>query len=194
MKNLLGAVLCGGQSKRMGRDKGLLMQNNKAWAVCIAEKLEQAGLEVVISINPQQETSYLEIFPSTPLLIDQLLIEGPLNGLLSIHRNFPEEDVLLMACDFIDMDQQTILHLIEAYRQQAGFEYYVYQQNGFTQPFCAVYTARGLAKISESVEQNQVRKYSLHDKLESGNTLYLPVLSEASFRNYNRLNGENLRE
>ena len=51
MENLLGVVLCGGQSKRMGSDKGLLVKDGKPWAMCIADKLEKAALPVVVSIN-----------------------------------------------------------------------------------------------------------------------------------------------
>ncbi|MBC7912889.1 MAG: molybdenum cofactor guanylyltransferase [Pyrinomonadaceae bacterium] len=187
MENLLGVVLCGGESKRMGRDKGLLDRDGQTWAVSIAEKLKECGLEVVISINEKQQDSYQHIFPDTPLLVDHLPIDGPLDGLLSVHRNFPENDILLMACDLIDMQQITILNLIKSYQQNSAYEYYVYQQNGFTQPFCAIYTAKGLQAVYQSFEENALLKYSLHDRFEAGNTLYIPVDDELSFKNYNSL-------
>jgi molybdenum cofactor guanylyltransferase len=187
MKNLIGVVLCGGESKRMGSDKGLLDQGGKPWALCIAEKLENANLPLVISINEKQQEAYEKIFPDTPLIVDQLPIDGPLDGLLSIHRNFPEKDILLMACDLIDMQEETILSLIHSYQENPAFEYYVYEQHGFTQPFCAIYTAKGLAQVYKSFEEDTLKKYSLHDRFESGNTLYIPVSNDKSFKNYNQL-------
>lgn len=187
MKNILGVVLCGGQSKRMGSDKGLLKKDGTAWAVLIAQKLKDAGLDVVVSINEKQQQSYQKIFPETPLIIDHLPIDGPLDGLLSIHRNFPDKDILLMACDLIDMKPEVIQNLISSYISNQEFDYYVYEQHGFTQPFCAIYTARALAQVYEAFEQNLLKKYSLHERFETGKTLYIPVGDEGSFMNYNQM-------
>ncbi|HEX8377972.1 MAG TPA: molybdenum cofactor guanylyltransferase [Pedobacter sp.] len=187
MENILGVVLCGGQSKRMGSDKGLLLKDGTAWAVLIAQKLEDAGLSVVVSINEQQQQAYHEIFPETPLIVDHLPIDGPLDGLLSMHRNFPEKDILLMACDLIDMKPEVIQNLVTSYNNSPEFDYCVYEQNGFTQPFCAIYTAKGLAQVYDAFEQKLLKKYSLHERFETGKTLYLPVEDEDSFRNYNQI-------
>lgn len=187
MENLIGVVLCGGKSKRMGSDKGLLDLDGKPWALCIAEKLKAANLPVVISINENQRDAYQEIFPDTPLIVDQLPLDGPLEGLLSAHKNFPDKDILLMACDLIDMQMETILGLIEAYLENPSYEYYVYQENGFHQTFCAIYTAKALAKVYKSVEDGTLIKYSLHDRFEAGDTMYIPVKNEMSFKNYNTL-------
>ena len=187
MGNLLGAVLCGGESKRMGSDKGLLLKDNKRWAVLIAEKLKETGLPVAISINETQQTLYRDLFSDVPLIVDQLPISGPLNGLLSIHRNFPDKDILLMACDLIDMDTATVQTLIDSYLNNSSFEYFVFQQHGFTQPFCAIYTSKALKTIYSAFEDNHLTNYSLHNRFEMGNTMYIQTKNEASFKNYNRI-------
>jgi molybdopterin-guanine dinucleotide biosynthesis protein A len=91
-----------------------------------------------------------------------------------------------MACDLIDMSETTISNLLRAYHEKPSFEYYVYEQNGFTQPFCAIYTTAALAKVYRAFEGNLLKKYSLHDRFESGKPLYLPVEDEKSFTNYNQ--------
>ncbi|MEJ6980469.1 molybdenum cofactor guanylyltransferase [Pedobacter sp. P351] len=187
MENLIGVVLCGGKSSRMGRDKGQIELDGKPWALCISEKLKESGLPVVISINEKQKDAYQKIFPETPLIVDELPLDGPLEGLLSVHINFPDKDILLMACDLIDMQQETILDLIKTYRENPSYEYYVYEENGFHQTFCAIYTAKGLAKVYKTFEENSLGKYSLHDRFESGNTMYIPVKNDMSFKNYNTL-------
>ncbi|GGH03134.1 NTP transferase domain-containing protein [Pedobacter zeae] len=49
---MLGIVLCGGQSLRMGTDKGLLIHQDKLWAQVAADKLSVLDLLVNFSVNP----------------------------------------------------------------------------------------------------------------------------------------------
>jgi molybdopterin-guanine dinucleotide biosynthesis protein A len=186
MKNkLLGVVLCGGESKRMGRDKGLLEKDGQSWAATIAGKLAGQGLEVIISINEQQKGPYREIFPDRTLIVDHITIKGPLNGLLSVHQRFPGQDLLLMACDLTEMDEFTLGALIGTYQEQPDYEYYVYRHNGFAEPFCAIYTAVALAAVLDQQESGELKKYSLHERFETGNTCYLTVDNQAVFSNFN---------
>ncbi|HKG06144.1 MAG TPA: molybdenum cofactor guanylyltransferase [Pedobacter sp.] len=185
--NPLGVVLCGGESKRMGSDKGLLIKDGLPWANIMANKLSAHGLEVVISVNNLQKESYRSIFPKAPLVIDHIPIRGPLSGLLSVHQRFPSSDLLLMACDLIEMDQNTLNELIRVYRAQCGYDFYVYRHNGFSEPFCAVYTAPALAEILKQQETGELKRYSLHERFEHGNTLYLEITDPSVFKNFNTL-------
>ena len=76
-ERLLGVVLCGGESKRMGSDKGLLQDNGKIWAEKISEKLKHQNIPVVISINRDQQAVYGKILNQEELVIDQLPMHGP---------------------------------------------------------------------------------------------------------------------
>ena len=89
INKLLGVILCGGKSTRMGADKGLLEKNGKAWVKIIAEKLLSLKLPVVVSINNQQREAYANLFSLDELVVDSIDIQGPLKGLLSVHQKFP---------------------------------------------------------------------------------------------------------
>lgn len=187
MKDLLAVVLCGGQSRRMGSDKGLLTTQNKPWAKVMAEKLEALSLPVVISINQGQLSEYRKALPETTLIIDKTSIPGPLNGLLSIHNCYPEKDLLLMACDLIDMDRETLSLLIQIYNEHPHYDFYAYKLAGFIQPFCAIYTAKGLAEINISLGKNEIVKYGLHHRFAAGNTKFIFSTNSNAFNNYNSL-------
>jgi molybdenum cofactor guanylyltransferase len=51
---MLGIVLCGGQSSRMGTDKGMIDTNGKRWASVARDKLATLGIAVKFSVNARQ--------------------------------------------------------------------------------------------------------------------------------------------
>lgn len=187
MSKLIGVVLCGGESKRMGRDKGLIEQDGTHWAVMMADKLRSFELPVVISINPKQVEAYENLFPETPLVIDQLHIHGPLNGLLTVHENFPDKDILLLATDLIDMDDETIHTLLYTYNHEPNFDFYAYEQDGFAQSFCSIFTAKGLKEVNNRFASMEIKKYSLHDRFNEGHTKLIPLKNVEAFNNYNKV-------
>ncbi len=55
---LLGAVLSGGESSRMGKDKGLLKKNGEPWFLLQIKLLVNLKLNTVLSLQKQQEKDY----------------------------------------------------------------------------------------------------------------------------------------
>ena len=182
--NLLGVVLCGGESKRMGSDKGLLQLNGKTWAEHTADKLKNQNLPVIISIKEKQLDSYKKVFAEKDLVVDQLPMHGPLNGLLTVHQNFPEKDILLMACDLIDMDKTILKELIDAYENNEA-EYFAYEESNFFQPLCGIYTAKALDSLQERLTSGSLANYSFQYILNNSNTFRLHTSAAKAFANYN---------
>jgi molybdopterin-guanine dinucleotide biosynthesis protein A len=179
MDNLIGVILCGGESSRMGRDKGRILKEDIPWALYMADKLAPFRLPVIFSVNASQVDDYTVQFPAVRLVVDSAAAPagGPLRGLFSVHERWPDKDLFLLACDMVDMDQGTIGGLLEAYRMGGPYEFYAYREEGFFQPFCAIYTAAG-------VKQNG-QVHSLQELLRRGKTKSLAVLRSEAFRNYN---------
>ena len=181
MCKLIGVVLCGGESRRMGRDKGLIDCDGVSWAERMGLKLASFGLQVVYSIRAEQETAYSAI-PGAILVVDSVELGGPINGLLSVHRRFPADDLLVLACDMQDMDNGTIGGLIAEYRR-GGAEFYVYYEGALAQPFCAIYTAGGLSRVSGEIgEERRMRTI-----VEMGVVQRLEVKRQEAFGNYNSM-------
>ena len=193
---MLGVVLCGGQSTRMTRDKGLLTSKENSWANIAADKLKTQTLQIAISINPSQLDTYSHIFPADQLVIDNegLQIKGPLLGLLSVHLRYPAEDLLILACDMPKMETDILSKLVEFYHKENTPDSYVYTNNGEPEPLCGIYTARGLADIMHLAQSGQLAKHSMKYMLEHINTFSIPIPENraACFQNFNshaELNG-----
>jgi molybdopterin-guanine dinucleotide biosynthesis protein A len=174
---LLGVVLCGGESRRMGRDKGLLQTDGRPWVLRMGDKLSNHQLPVVYSINKRQVSAYSTWLPAEQVVVDSDRGAGPLKGLLSVHRCYPDSHLLPVACDMQDLDAATIAGIISTWLE-GGADLYAYEVEGFLQPFCAIYGAGALTRGEGSA--------SLRELLQCGALRRLKG-TEAAFRNYNSL-------
>ena len=182
--NLLGVVLCGGESKRMGSDKGLLQLRGKTWAEHIVQKLKEENLPVVISINEKQQEHYSNIFKKEELVVDQLPMHGPLNGLLTAHQQNLQKDIFLIACDLIDMNKSTLEELIDSYEKNEA-DYFAYEENNFFQPLCAIYTSKALQSLHHRLMSGSLANYSFQYILNNSKTHRLYSSFRKAFENHN---------
>ena len=185
---MIGVVLCGGQSKRMGSDKGLLTLHGKAWAQVALEKLEAINLPVVLSINKQQREVYHAHFPATVLVEDNvtLAIGGPLCGLISVHLRYPQEHLLVLGCDMIAM-QPEVLQLLHQQFQSHDAAIVVFEKEGFAQPLCGIYASHGLASIYEHLQQQTLERHSMMYALDLLHAVRIdtPLRFAHCFENHN---------
>lgn len=193
---MLGIVLCGGKSLRMGADKGLLAVENKNWAQIAFDKLSALNIPVQLSVSAMQKNSYHLFFADELLITDavNLEIKGPLLGVLSAHRLNPNQDLLVLACDLPLMEIKILKELVALKLRQNTFEAYIFTNNGEPEPLCAIYTAKGLEKIFIMQQQNKLSKYSMKFMLSQLQVceIVLPETDKLFFKNFNahaELNG-----
>jgi len=186
---MLGVVLCGGQSKRMGSDKGLLKYGSKKWAEIAVDKFQQLELPAIISIDFSQFKEYSGIFSSQSLVTDDesLPIKGPLAALLSIHQKFPSEDLAVLACDMLLIEVVLLKELLSHYKQHTNFDAFIYTNDTELEPLCGIYKAHALNKIFQIYQSNQLLKHSMKYALEQVNTYTIPLASDKKkfFKNFN---------
>lgn len=192
---MLGVVLCGGQSSRMGRDKGLLMLNDKTWTQKAIDTLNNFQVPIVISVNKNQYQDYSSIFPLDTLISDDLSLQmrGPLCGLLSVHLKYPGEDLLLLACDMPLINTELIKYLLSKYRSETT-DAFIYTNNGESEPMPGIYRSKALAHVHQLYSTNQLPRHSMKYMLEHISTSISPLPADKKdcFRNLNthaELNG-----
>ncbi len=185
---MLGIILCGGASTRMGSDKGLLKQEAKTWAQTAFEKLSTLNIPVKFSVNNQQSESYQKIFSEKDLFVDDtnLSIHGPLLGVLTVHQQNPNEDLFLLACDLPLMDE-TLLKELLTLSNTDSHEAFIYSNDNEPEPLCGIYTAKGLKKIMALYAGGKLIKHSMKFMLDnlSVSKVALTESQKKAFRNFN---------
>jgi molybdenum cofactor guanylyltransferase len=193
---MLGIILCGGKSTRMGSDKGLLKAEATTWVQSAVHKLESLGLPVKISVNKEQHEAYSSIFSPDRLITDEpsLQLRGPLYGLLSVYLHNPSDDLFILACDMPLMEPFLLEQLFQLYQTNPVPDAFVYTNEGEPEPLCGIYRAIGLAEIVEMYHAGQLSKHSMKFMLDHINVFTVPIPGEHKkfFRNINahaELNG-----
>ena len=185
-----GVILCGGQSSRMKKDKGLLPFKGKTWAQLAEEKLSALDLTPVFSINPSQHTTYRTNFKSAQLISDSPELEGtagPLLGILSVHLSVPSENLLVLACDMLKMEVVVLRELMHQFKANPTIEAICFKCENQIEPLCAIYSASGLAKLTDMHKRKRLRKNSMMHVLEILDVRY--IIAENNwgpyFKNFN---------
>lgn len=121
---MIGLVLCGGQSTRMGSDKGMLLHHSATWAQLAAHKLATLQVPVRFSVNSEQQLSYANAFAADLLIVDDdsLDLKGPLLGVLSAHLKHPKEDIFVLACDMPLMDATVLQQLVDQLTKEPQYQ------------------------------------------------------------------------
>ncbi|WP_165793004.1 molybdenum cofactor guanylyltransferase [Sphingobacterium haloxyli] len=183
---LLGLVLCGGKSSRMGTDKGQLLKGDCTWAEHMCNRLSSLGLQTYLSINPLQQQNYSKIFPTEFLVTDRVDVKGPLAGMLSAHQLFPVKDIFVLPCDMIDIEITILQRLLDIRQQIIHADVYLYTKSSYLEPLCAIYTASGLEKLSVDYQKGHLTNFSVNRAIKNLSMVKLSAAEHRKdFRNYN---------
>lgn len=107
-----GAVLCGGASTRMGRDKTTLPVGGTILAARAAQALAATGIDEVVCVGGDSVTLEAAGLATT---VDRWPGEGPLGGILTAFDRFPGAGiVVVLAGDLSSPDPRAIEATIAA--------------------------------------------------------------------------------
>ena len=184
-KGILGIVMCGGLSTRMGHDKGLLKLDDKYWAQIIAEKFRRLNVEYVFSINLKQEDKYkMTLGENEIFVLDNSVFAGPMNGLMSVHKKFPKKNLIPIACDMLKFNGEALTNAIYYSAVEKSYSYFAVPiafSNDY-QPFGAIYLSKGLKTIRLKYANDNI---SMSKILRGGKTYTIVDVEEANYKNYN---------
>lgn len=171
---LNGLVLAGGQSKRMGTDKGLIAWHGKEQRYYMADLLEKFCDQVFISCRTDQAD---EIDSSYNTLTDTFLDLGPYGGILSALRSDREKAWLVVACDLPLIDEETLQFLIDNRNRETIATTYESPHDGLPEPLITIWEPESYATLLQFLGEG----YSCPRKvlINSEKTILQPQRPEA---------------
>ncbi|WP_439555345.1 molybdenum cofactor guanylyltransferase [Dyadobacter sp.] len=150
--DLIGIVVCGGESSRMGKDKSMLTYHHKPQYEHVGDLLEDCCGKVVLSCNTRQmahlETQY-EKLPDLP----EYANSGPIAALLTAFKTFPGKDFLFIGCDYPLLSMEDISSFLTSIGKEdraAAF----YNGDGKFEPLLAWYSCE-MGEILDNHYQNK---------------------------------------
>tara|TARA_B110000211_G_scaffold225260_1_gene277222 strand:- start:587 stop:1117 length:531 start_codon:yes stop_codon:yes gene_type:complete len=171
----IGVILCGGLSTRMKSDKGLVSFGGVSFLEVIYDSVIECFDSVVVSINSSQVDAYTARFLDYKFVVDSSDEKGPINGILSVHKQYPSSNLLVVPCDMIKLDKSFLLEL-------ESLESQVYKEVEI-QPFPMFVTSDKLKEISEV----KLERYSLKYIIEEFKIKSKDISSDNRFFNANSM-------
>ena len=163
------AVLAGGQSRRMGRDKALLQLGDHTLIERVLAAAHPLGYPRVIIGDP---TTYAHL--GLPIHPDRRPRLGPLGGLYTA-LSTTAAPVLLLACDLPFLTPDFLRHLID---RRGPHQVVVPHTVAGLQPLCALYEPSCLAAVEAAIQAGQ---FGMRDLLSN---LSLDLVKEKDWRPY----------
>jgi molybdopterin-guanine dinucleotide biosynthesis protein A len=143
--DVIGAVLAGGLSRRIGGDKPSLKVGDQTLVRHAVDALRLAGLEVVLALRPDQPVPLTS--HTAAVLRDQIEGAGPLGGLQAILSWLPTEWALVVACDQPFLSPALLRELLA--NTQLDADVICGQSGNALEPFPGLYRRSCLPAIEE---------------------------------------------
>jgi molybdopterin-guanine dinucleotide biosynthesis protein A len=144
------AIQAGGQSQRMGQDKGLVLLHGRPLVRHILDRVADLGDEILITTNRPQDYAFLGV----RLASDETPGAGALVGLRTALQASHGDKVLVLACDMPFVSRPLLVHLIGLAPQA---DVVIPRSAGQYEPTHAVYDRNCLAEIEISLAAGDMR-------------------------------------
>ncbi|MEO6063890.1 MAG: NTP transferase domain-containing protein [Thermoflexales bacterium] len=143
---LYGLVLAGGESRRMGRDKGLIAYRGEAHRQVLYALLRSACDRVFLSVNPAQPRPEPERFE---YLVDrpEYAGNGPIGAVMGFRDAHPGLALLLVSCDLPYFGPVALQALLAARNSNRPATAFLNPQNDRPEPLVTIYEPGFLGRL-----------------------------------------------
>ena len=190
-------VLCGGQSRRMGRDKGSMIIQDKPMIKHILSTLNHNIDEVIIVLNDRTRIDkYNEFINSAeydyPITFveDKIKNRGPMPGIMSGLENISGNYSLVLPCDSPYVTQKYLKAIFNEIEEgyQAIVPYHDSENKLKTsEPLHSIYNKNTISTMEELISKDILHIKGLIEKIDTKFVLIdNKKIEKKEFRNLNR--------
>jgi molybdopterin-guanine dinucleotide biosynthesis protein A len=178
-RTITGIILAGGQSSRMGQDKGFLKLKGKTFMSYIIKALKPiVGEIIIVSNNPDYDVFKLK------RVEDVMEDSGPLAGLYAGLLHSETENNIVLSCDVPLINTSVLKKLIEGFTSEV--EVIQFESQGKTMPLVAMYKRHCMHPILKLLQTNERRLRFAIEQLEVKTIKLDPELGK-TVRNINTI-------
>lgn len=172
---VVGLVLAGGKSTRMGEDKGLMEFNGKPQRTWLTEQLREVCSDVLVSCRPDQVA---QIAPWATPLPDRLVDFGPYGALMTAFMHRADCAYFVVACDMPEFDREAMDFLLSHRDAFATATAFRKSADAFPEPLCTIWEPQSYGGLTSFMSQGNScpRKFLINSKIRqitSPNPLWL---------------------
>lgn len=156
-------IQSGGQSSRMGREKGLVPFCGKPLIQNVIERVQGLGDEVLIITNKPELYKFLKL----PLYTDLVMDYGPLAGLQSGLTYAAHDIVLNLACDIPYVNTDLLSDMIKKLIENPEYGVVIPKTEKGYEPMQAVYRKSAcLLPVQDAIKLGKRRMISWFDTVK----------------------------
>ena len=177
---MLGVVLTGGASRRMGRTKALIEIDGVAMGTRVATAMAEVGCRPVRALGGDPD----DLAPlGLTVIADRWPGEGPLAGILCALESAAgdgPDDVMVLACDLADIGPADLRRLVDAADLAPAADAIVATTDR-SEPGCAIWRTSSIGEVRRRFEAGE---RAVHRVFEGLDVVEVP-LPAAALRNIN---------
>ncbi len=147
---MTGAILAGGRSRRMGRDKATLPFKNGPIITYVHGIVKQVLSEVLIISKHHAAIEGIE----SPILKDIIPKDGSLVGIASALLYATTDYVFVVGCDMPFLRKEAIIHMMN---QVHGEDIVIPRTDAGYEPLHAVYSRSCLPHMLRAIDRNRIK-------------------------------------
>lgn len=176
VKPIVGGILSGGLSKRMGRTKDkIVLKDGRTMIQCVLDALLPVCNEVIVA-GPELPLNLKED-ERVHFIKDNFPGQGPLSGVEAILSSGYASGYIIAACDQPLLSEEILRLIVPEDREMPTF--FDLSEEGIMQPFPAYYPVNWLSDIRDSLRRN---RRSLKSLIADSDVILKPINKEHASR------------